>query len=79
MSDRYNDLLQGVEETMGQMREGIMRRKEFESHVADVDLWLKKAESQLAETISLDADVTVTATATLTNKYEVCSNFIGDL
>ena len=62
---------------MGQMHEGIMRRKEFESHVADVDLWLKKAESQLAETISLDADVTVTAM--LTNKYEVCSNFIGDL
>jgi len=51
------------------MQQGIVRRKQLESKAADVDSWLRRTESELAETLSLDDDIT--SITMVMNKYEV--------
>jgi len=62
-------LLQDIQWLIPHIQAGISRRKQFELNLANIDTWLKKTESELAESIRLDADATVIAM--IVNKYEV--------
>jgi len=70
-------LLKDIQQLIPQIQGGISRRKQFESNLADIDTWLKKTESELAESINLDTNATVISM--MVNKYEVWASFVSNI